>query len=150
MTPPTTRSSSRATSPTTSASTTRTRRGSHARVNAHGSKSLSPEDDTSRAKGHVATAYASRPSGPVEKAHDRVQRLDRGSYDAVAIDDDDNETEIGSFRAISRSGVGVLSMDSRQGTEIPGGGVIDLGGQKLEIRDGDGNVVLKGRFPELL
>lgn len=123
--------------------------GSHSRVKAAGSRNLSPDDDESRAVGKIGTKYQNKPGGADEQLLLVCKRLETGSHTLVAIDGENVETEVGTFRAISRAGVGVLRLDSRQGTEIPGG-VLDLGGQKLEVRDGDENVVLKGRFPDLL
>ena len=56
---------------------------------------------------------------------------------------------IGTIRTFTRLGVGILLLDSRQGTDIPGDSLFDLSGQDVEVRAADGTVVLTGRFPNL-
>lgn len=124
-------------------------RGSHSVARAVGTRVLDAVAEDSRGRGRLTTRYLNRPSGTDEQIHLVVKRLDRGAYTLVAIDDSDNETEIGRFRAISRAGVGVLHLDTRQGTNLAAG-VLDLGGQRAEVRDADGSAVLRGRFPDLL
>jgi hypothetical protein len=42
-----------------------------------------------------------------------------------------------------------MRLSTRRGDTIPGGGVLALGGQSVEVRDADGVAHLVGRFPDL-
>ncbi|NUN53793.1 MAG: hypothetical protein HUU06_13555 [Planctomycetaceae bacterium] len=49
----------------------------------------------------------------------------------------------------TRYGVAVLRLSTKRGEEIPGGGVLALAGQDVEVRAADGTVLLTGVFPSL-
>ena len=67
----------------------------------------------------------------------------------AAIASDSTETRIGTFYAGGPFGIGTLFLSTRNGDEIPGGGVLELSGQDVEVRGSDGTAVLAGRFPIL-
>jgi hypothetical protein len=66
------------------------------------------------------------------------------AYTAVAIAADTTETQIGTFTT-NRRGMGGLRL---QDSAIPGGGLMGLAGQTVEIRDASG-AVLTGTFPTI-
>jgi hypothetical protein len=125
--------------------------GSHSRCRAVGKTWLGPVAADGREKARLKTVYANKPAGAVQKIYMLAKRLEKGGkYTLYAVDKDGNETKIDTFRAVTRYGIGIIDMDTREGTRIPGGSVIDLGGQKAEVRDADEKAVLRGRFPKLL
>ena len=104
------------------------------------------------ARGIVQALAASLPRGRHEAL--RVEcwllKARRGDeVSVVCIDGDGNETRLGTMLVRTRARLGVLRLSTRAGDEIPGGGVLALGGQTVEVRDADGVVHLTGFFPVL-
>ena len=71
------------------------------------------------------------------------------TYTVVVVADDSTETELGSFTTSDPLGIGGLRLSTRLGDTIGGGGVLDLAGQRVEVRDASANVVLEGTFPTI-
>jgi len=128
--------------------------GDGATFSARNTRKLKPDDDTSRAKGFITAQSTFKP----RKDYDRivVEVIGAGRSGAeltvVAIvdggDDDDDDIELGTLRLRGRFKAGNLKIDTRKGDEIPGDGIGNLEGLKVEVRNGD-DVVLSGRFPTL-
>lgn len=113
---------------------------------------LAPAADGIRTRGMVGARYANTPRGVHEQIWVQAERLERnkGPYSLIAIDAALAEIEICSLAAHGRNGADVITIDTRRGDEIPGGGSVkDLSGQSVELRDKDGNVVCTGTFPDV-
>lgn len=125
--------------------------GSHARTRGRDKENLTAADEDSDAKGRMKIRYVNAPGGVRQSILLKVVGLAPGDgpYTAVAIDDEDTETEIGEFDTFTRAGVGGLRIHSADGDDIPGDNVNDLAGQDVEVRAEDGTVVLTGTFPEI-
>jgi len=125
--------------------------GSGAWARAAGLVRLHATEEGGRAKGLLWALAVNRPALSVEALMVTCWRLgDRGeSFDVVCTDATGAETTLGSFTVRSRARIGVLHLSTRQGDTIPGGGVLALGGQTVEVRDGEGTVHLTGTFPDL-
>jgi hypothetical protein len=125
--------------------------GSGAVASAVGVKRLRVTADGGDAKGVITVTYVNRPQVQVEAL--RIECLALGSagdvFTVVAIDSEGAETELGSMTSRTRYAVAVLALSSRRGDTIPGGGVLALGGQKVEVRDAGGTAWLAARFPAL-
>jgi hypothetical protein len=126
--------------------------GSGARVVVSEIARLHATEDGGRARGIVQALAASLPRGRHEAL--RVEcwllKARRGDeLSVVCVDGDGNETRLGTMLVRTRAHLGVLRLSTRAGDEIPGGGVIALGGQTVEVRDADGVVHLTGFFPVL-
>jgi hypothetical protein len=126
-------------------------RGSGAAARALGVHRLKATDAGGDAKGFVQALYVNRPSLTVEALRVECLGLRRigDVFTVVVIDGDGAETELGTMVARTRFGVGVLHLSTRRGDTIPGGGVLALGGFRLEVRDAGGTAWLVGRFPDL-
>lgn len=126
--------------------------GSGAAAGALGVVRLHATDAGGRAHGVLEALYVNRPRVEVEAIHVECLRLGRRgeTFDVVAVDGSGGETTLGSMVARTRLGIGILHLSTRRGDTIPGGGVLALGGQRVEVRDADGVVLLVGRFPTLL
>jgi hypothetical protein len=126
-------------------------RGSGAATWAFGAKRLRATEDGGRAKGFVEALYVNRPRVTAEAI--RIECMGLGSagdvFTAVVVDDDGNETELGTMTSRTRYGVAVLALSTRRGDTIPGDGVLSFGGHRIEIRDAGGTAWLEGRFPIL-
>jgi hypothetical protein len=124
--------------------------GDGATFEARNSRKLSSDDDESRARGFVSALSKFKPKSDYDRIFVEVVGAGRSGAEltVVAIDRDDAETELGTMRLRGRLKTGVLKIDTRSGDEIPGGSIGDLGGQRVEVRNGD-DVVLSGRFPSL-
>lgn len=125
--------------------------GSGAAARAFGIHRLKATDAGGDAKGFVEALYVNRPRVTVEALRVECVGLKRigDEFSVVAVDADGNETRLGSMVARTRLGIGILHLSTRAGDEIPGGGVLALGGQKIEVRAADGTAWLVGRFPDL-
>jgi hypothetical protein len=113
---------------------------------------LAPAADGIRTRGMVGARYANTPRGVSEQIWVQAEHLQRnaGPYSLVAIDAALAEIEICTLAAHGRRGADVITIDTRRGDEIPGGGSVqDISGQSLELRDKDGNVVCTGTFPKV-
>ncbi|MCK6482222.1 MAG: hypothetical protein L6R43_19375 [Planctomycetes bacterium] len=126
-------------------------KGSGAAARAWASTRLRHTRDAKDAKGILWCLYASKPRGEVEALDIECLAVgDPGDeVTAVAIDDEGNETELGAMTVRTRYGVAVLRLSTKRGEEIPGGGVLALAGQDVEVRAADGTVLLTGVFPSL-
>ena len=101
-------------------------------------------------EGVIGARYRNAPRGTDEQILVQCIKLDRRQeYEVVAIASDSTETRIGTFYAGGPFGIGTLFLSTRNGDEIPGGGVLELSGQDVEVRGSDGTAVLAGRFPIL-
>ncbi len=125
--------------------------GSHQAARAKAATRLKATDDGGKARGFIRARIQNRPRGTESQIRVKVVLLGkaRDVFYVVAIDDDDEETKIGRFQVRSRLGIGSLFLDTRRDDEIPGGDILDLGGQDVEVRDADGTVVMTGTFPSL-
>jgi hypothetical protein len=65
-------------------------------------------------------------------------------FTVVALDGAGGSTTLGEVVTRGRSGTGVLDLT---GSDIPGGGILGLSGQSVEVRNSAGTVVLTGTFP---
>jgi hypothetical protein len=112
---------------------------------------LKHTDDGGHAKGILEAVYANRPQVQVEAL--KVECVLLGSkgdeFTVVCVDGTGGETTLGTMTSRSRLGIAVLRLSTRRGDTIPGGGVLALGGQAVEVRDADGTVWLTGTFPVL-
>jgi hypothetical protein len=126
-------------------------RGSHAAARALGTERLHATRAGGRAKGLIEALYVNRPRVQIEGL--TVECLHLGNagdqFTVVAIDSGSNETTLGTMTSTTRFGVAVLRLSSRRGDDIPGGGVLALAGQAVEVRDGSGTAMLTGTFPDL-
>ena len=125
--------------------------GSGAAARAWGIHRLRATDAGGDAKGFVSCLYVNRPRVTVEALRVECLGLARigDTFTVVVIDGDGAETELGTMVARTRFGVGILHLSTRAGDEIPGGGVLAMGGFRLEVRAADGTAWLVGRFPDL-
>ena len=71
------------------------------------------------------------------------------TYTVVATGGGSGDTEIGTFTTLGFVGFGGFRLATARGDTIPGGGVLDLAGRDVEVRDADGTVVLAGTFPTI-
>jgi len=124
--------------------------GDGASFEARNTRRLRPDDDESRAKGFITARSIFKPRADYDRIFVEVIFAGRGGAEltVVAIDRDEEETELGTLRLRGRFKAGKLRIDTRRGDDIPGGSIGDLEGQKVEVRNGD-DVVLSGRFPTL-
>lgn len=67
--------------------------------------------------------------------------------DVVAISGD-VETPLGTIHLHGDRGAGVLVLDTSRGEAMPGGSFTTLAGQRIEVRDPTGAVLLTGTFPD--
>jgi hypothetical protein len=108
-----------------------------------------PDDSNCRATANISVAAANTHGGLHEGIMVLAMRLERNcKYEVVAIDADDSETPLGTMKARSRLGFGYLSIGGRNDSELPEK-LANLAGQRVQIRDQDGNVVLEGICPSL-
>jgi len=116
---------------------------------ARNTRKLRPDDDDSRAKGFITAESKFKPKTDWDRIVVQVIYAGRAGAQltVVAIDGDD-EIELGTLRLRGRFKAGNLKIDTRKGDEIPGDGIGELEGLKVEVRNGD-DVVLSGRFPTL-
>ena len=68
--------------------------------------------------------------------------------DVVAVAGD-VETPLGTIRLEGDRGAGVLRLDTARGDALPGGSLQTLAGQRTEVRDPTGAVLLTGTFPSV-
>lgn len=68
-------------------------------------------------------------------------------FTVVAVAGGGAETTLGALKMHGRSGDGDLTLDTRHGGVIPGGGVAGLSGETIEVRNSLGVAVLTGVFP---
>lgn len=122
--------------------------GSGSGARAKDKEKLTAVDEDSKARGAVRARAQNKPKGQREQIVVTVKRLDKGTYTVVVIPEEGDEVELGDIRTFTRLGVGILFLDSRR-DDIPGDGVLSMGGDDVEVRDEDGNAVLTGSFPEL-
>jgi hypothetical protein len=71
------------------------------------------------------------------------------TYTVVAIAADATETTLGTFTTSDPLGIGGFRLATAKGDTIPGGGVLSLSGQTVEVRDSGGVAVLTGAFPTI-
>ena len=110
-----------------------------------GQARLQPVSQSFGGGGLISIDRIDTPAGVKEFLGIDCKRLaGRTAYTAVAIASDSSETTIGGFTT-KRSGDGGLRLKD---SNIPGGGVMGLAGQTVEIRDANG-AVLTGTFPTL-
>jgi hypothetical protein len=123
---------------------------SKARVDARAR--LTAAETDSRAKGAIEARYQADAKRSGEKVSIRCDGLagDRSPYSVVAIAADMTATDL--FTGLltgGRHGGFHATLDTRQGHTIPGGGLLGLSEQSIEVRDKDGVVVLTGTFPDM-
>jgi hypothetical protein len=125
--------------------------GSGAAARALGVARLHATDAGGRAKGFLEALYVNRPRVQIEAI--RVECLRLGvageEFNVVAVDGTGGETTLGTMVARTRFAIAVLHLSTRRGDTIPGGGVLALAGQTVEVRDADGVAWLTGTFPDL-
>ena len=127
--------------------------GSGARAKAVGIARLHPTDDGGRGRGILEAVYANRPREDAEAIKVFCWNLHArpgSEVSVVCVDGEGAETRIGTMIVRSRARLALLRLSTRKGDEMPGGGVLALAGQKVEVRDADGVVHLEGTFPDLL
>jgi hypothetical protein len=129
--------------------------GSHAAARAKDRSRLRPPsadegEDESEAKGAMLAAYVNRPRNVREYYVAKVQGLDpdSGPYDVIALDGSD-EIDLGELETAGRRERGKLKVDTKADDEIPGDGLLELSQLDVEVRDAEGNVVLRGTFPRI-
>jgi hypothetical protein len=113
---------------------------------------LAPTATDSRSAGEVQARYRNNGHEAVETVKVRCQRMPGSAspYSVVAIAADSTVTELFTgLRPRSRNGEFHATLDTRGGYDIPGGGVLALSEQSVEVRDKDGNAVLTGKFPDM-
>ncbi len=116
----------------------------------HDVSRLLPVDASSPARGIIIARHQSLRRGTFEELRLMCARLDNGAtYTAVAIASDTTETTLGTFTTSDPLGIGGFRLATRRGDTIPGGGVLALSGQDVEIRDDSNTAVLKGKFPTI-
>jgi len=125
--------------------------GSHSRVKAIGIKRLRSTPEGDGARGWIGALKVNRPTLQVEALWVECLRLgERGDvFTVVAIAEDGTETTLGTMTSRTRFEYAAMRLSTRRGDTIPGGGVLALGGQSVEVRDADGVAHLVGRFPDL-
>ena len=126
--------------------------GDGATYEARNSRKLKPTTDDSDAKGFITAQSKAMPRSDFDRVVVEVIRAGRRGDELTVVAIDRNtgdETELGTLKLRGRFQAGALKLDTRKGDEIPGGGIGDLDGQSIEVRDGDDAVVLSGRFPSL-
>ena len=125
--------------------------GSHSRVKAIGIKRLRSTPEGEGAKGWIGALKVNRPTLQVEALWVDCLRLgEQGDeFTVVAVAEDGTETTLGTMTSRTRFEYAAMKLSTRRGDTIPGGGVLALGGQSIEVRDADGVAHLVGRFPDL-
>jgi hypothetical protein len=121
---------------------------------ARGTEELGATGEGGAARGLVRAAVVVWPERRVERFGVRVVGLDsaRSPYALTAVHVSGTRTELGSFASHSGRGpfsAGRLSVSTRRRQALPGGSVLWLSGQSLEVRDAAGALVLTGTFPTL-
>lgn len=102
-------------------------------------------------RGEMVARRQNVPNGAKEEFRVTCRRmLNATTYTLVAISDESTETEIGSFTTSDPLGIGGLRLATANGDTIPGGGVLALAGQSVEVRDAGGVAILRGRFPTIV
>lgn len=121
-----------------------------ARVRGVDRSRLTPDDDTSVARGIMRAVLANRPDGDFERITVNIRGLASagGPYTVVVVDGD-TETELGEISTRGRSGEGQLDIDVDD-EDFPEDSVLDLAGLDVEVRADDGDVVLSGVFPTIV
>lgn len=107
---------------------------------------LRPPNESSRARGSMFAKRLDLPTGGYEELRVLCWHLRAGArYTVVAT----GGTEIGTFTASRFFGLGGFRLATAHGDTIPGGGVLELEGRDVEVRDADGTAVLTGKFPTI-
>jgi hypothetical protein len=117
-----------------------------------GKSRLTPTAEDSRARGEIQALFHSNSRRAHEAVTVRCQGLsgDLSPYSVVAIAADTTVTEL--FTGLltrNRRGDIRATLDTLHGHTIPGGGILGLSEQTIEVRDKDGNAVLTGAFPDV-
>ncbi len=68
-------------------------------------------------------------------------------FTVVALDGHGGEATLGTITTNRGAGNGALTLDTHKGDTIPGGGIVALMGQTIEVRNSQGVAVLTGTFP---
>jgi hypothetical protein len=125
--------------------------GSGAAARAWAQVRMKHTSDGKDAKGVLWCLYANEPRGTVEALGvDALGLGEKGQeFTVVAVDAEGGETELGTMTARTRFAVAVLTISTARGDAIPGGGVLDLAGRTVEVRDAEGTVHLTATFPDL-
>jgi hypothetical protein len=114
----------------------------------HDRQALRPVDASFAGRGVILARRQDLPIGVREELRVKCGHMSSGAtYTVVAIASDATETELGTFTTSDPLGIGGFRLATARGDTIPGGGVLDLAGQSVEVRDSGGIAVLTGTFP---
>jgi hypothetical protein len=119
------------------------------RASFHGNSRLSATINGGSARGNVDVHASSDKKRGDQRLRISVQRVGSlGSpFTVVAIDAALVETTLGTITTRGRSGEGSLTFDTHKGDTVPGGGILGLSGQTIEVRNNAGTAVLTGTLP---
>lgn len=116
----------------------------------HDRQRLTAVDTSFRGRGVIIARRQNLPGGVREEMRVTCGRMDSGAtYTAVIIATDLSETSLGTFTTSDPLGLGGFRLATARGDTIPGGSILDLAGQTVEVRDSGGTAVLRGTFPTL-
>ncbi len=117
------------------------------KVFGHATAALTSTSTSFRGSGVLTARRQSFPNSVHEELTIQCKRMQSATtYTAVAIATGGTETQIGSFTTSNPLGLGGLRLTD---SNIPGGGVLGLAGETVEIRDSGGSAVLTGTFPTI-
>jgi hypothetical protein len=121
-----------------------------ARTFGHATQRLLGVDPSVQGHGEITVRRQNVLSGVQEEMSVACTRMTRGAaYTVVAIALDSTETPLGRFTALGRGGVGGFRLSTGNGDTIPGGSVLNLAGETVEVRDATHAAVLTGTFPTI-
>ncbi len=119
------------------------------RVFGRAQENLVSTSTSSNAHGHIFVRRQALPRTVQETLELDCEKLGSSvTYTAVAIASDSTETQLRTFTTRPR-GMGGFRIVTRAGGSMPGGSVLNLAGQTVEVRDGSGAAVLTGTFPTI-
>jgi hypothetical protein len=125
--------------------------GSHGAASfGHDASRLTAVDPSFHGRGQMMARRQNLPGGVREEFRLTCARMDAGAtYTAVIIAADTTETTLGTFTTSSPLGLGGFRLATAHGDTIPGGSVLDLAGETVEVRDAGNAAVLRGTFPSI-
>jgi hypothetical protein len=117
----------------------------------HGASRLAATIDGGAGRGAVDVRAMNSPNHVAQRLRISVRLLGTlgNPFSVVAIDGSNAETALGTIRTHGRGGEGSLTFDTRRAGTIPGGGILALAGQRIEVRNSAGTTVLTGAIPSI-
>jgi hypothetical protein len=116
----------------------------------HDSSRLTAVDTSFHGAGSMTAGRQDTASGVREEFLLLVHDMASGTtYTAFAIAAPGSEVQLGTFTTSDPLGLGGFRLATALGDTIPGGGVLGLAGEMVEVRDAGGTAVLRGTLPTI-